>query len=103
MADYVGVSFKQQERRKSSVPYGLINQKPFTIYIETKNYDWFYDEQLEKYLESLEKETVGLKILIAFGNFEGDTDKSSIKIKQLCKDKYRNSIFQYTWITKIFN
>ena len=92
VADYVGVNFRQQERRKSSVPDGLISQKPFTIYIETKNYDWFYDEQLENHLESINIETSGLKILIALGNFEGDVEKRFVKIKQLCEDKYRNSI-----------
>lgn len=92
VSDYVGVNFRQQERRKSSVPDGLISQKPFSIYIETKNYDWFYDEQLEKHLESLNMETSGLKVLIALGNFEGNITGRFVTIKQLCEEKYRNLI-----------
>ena len=92
VSDYVGVNFRQQEKRNSSVPDGLISQKSFSIYIETKNYDWFYDEQLEKHLESLSLETSGLKILLALGNFEGNIINRFDKIKKLCEEKYRNSI-----------
>ena len=92
ISDHVGINFTQQERKKSSVPDGIITQKPFSIYIETKNYDWFYDEQLEKHLDSLESETNGLKILIALGNFEGNTVDRFTKIKKKCEEKYRNSI-----------
>lgn len=31
LSSHVGVSFRQQERRESSVPDGLIVQQPFTI------------------------------------------------------------------------
>jgi len=92
VSDYVGVNFKQQEKRKSSIPDGIISQKSFSIYIETKNYDWFYDEQLENHIESLNRETSGLKILIALGNFEVNMDDRFIKIKKICEEEYRNSI-----------
>ena len=93
MSEDVGVKFRQQERKASSVPDGLITQKAFTIFIETKNYDWFYDEQLENHLDALHSETHGLKMLIALGNFEGDISKRFEKIKGLCEKKYRNNIF----------
>ena len=70
ISDHVGVQFRQQEKRLNSIPDGLIIQKPIVIYVETKNFDWFYDEQLEKHLEGLQKDAVGLKVLIALGQFE---------------------------------
>jgi hypothetical protein len=53
LADVVGVHFRQQQKKKGSVPDGLILQRPFTIYIETKSFDWFYDAQLEQHLDGL--------------------------------------------------
>lgn len=73
--------------RYTSVPDGLISQKAFIIYIETKNFDWFYDQQLENQLDSLKAETKGLKVLIALGNFEGDTFERFSFIKGLCETK----------------
>jgi hypothetical protein len=92
MSGHVGVSFRQQERRESSVPDGLIVQYPFTIYIETKNFDWFYDEQLENHLAALDKEVAGQKGLIALGNFESDKADRFTKVRTLCEDEYRNTI-----------
>jgi hypothetical protein len=92
MSEDVGVKFRQQERRQSSVPDGLISQKSFTVYIETKNFDWFYDEQLENHLRALNDEVPGLKVLIALGNFESDTKERLKTIKELCEKKYRNKI-----------
>ena len=69
-----------------------ITQKPFSIYIETKNWDWFYGEQFENHLESLHQEADGLKMLLALGNFEGATDSRFNEIKDVCKKKYRKSI-----------
>jgi len=37
LGDQVGVRFFQQERRGSSVPDGRIQQRAFTVLIETKN------------------------------------------------------------------
>ena len=93
MSEDVGVKFRQQERRKSSVPDGLICQRSFAVYIETKNFDWFYNEQLENHLKALNKEVPGLKALIALGNFEGDFKARFNTIKELCEKTYRNKIF----------
>ena len=93
MSDDVGVKFRQQERKVSSVPDGLISQKAFTIFIETKNFDWFYDQQLENHLEALNIEAQGLKVLFALGNFEGDIAKRFSTIKSLCENKFKNKIF----------
>src|ERR1019366_6349 len=53
LGERLGVKFRQQEKRKKSTPDGLILQPAFTIYIETKNFDWFYDDQLARQKERL--------------------------------------------------
>lgn len=92
LSSHVGVSFRQQERRESSIPDGLIVQHPLTIYIETKNYDWFYDEQLENHLAALDKEVTGQKVLLALCNFESDDRDRFSGVRTVCDEKYRNSI-----------
>ena len=93
MSEFVGVKFRQQERRPGTVPDGLINQRSFTVYIETKNFDWFYDQQLENHLEALNRETPGLKVLLALGNFGSDVSHRFDLTKSLCEKKYRSKIF----------
>ncbi len=93
MSEFVGVRFRQQERKPGTVPDGLISQRSFTVYIETKNFDWFYNQQLENHLEALSGETQGLKVLLALGNFDGDISQRFDLIKRLCKKKYRGQIF----------
>lgn len=93
MSNDVGVKFRQQERKVSSVPDGLITQKAFTIFIETKNFDWFYDQQLENHLDALNTESKSLKVLFALGNFEGDITTRFSSIKGLCENKFKNKIF----------
>jgi hypothetical protein len=87
----VGVKFFQQQKREGSVPDGLIFQKSFTIYIETKNFNWFYDNQLERHLKELNKEE-GLKILVALGPFEGPTKIQFQGIESLCEKQFQGSI-----------
>jgi len=92
LGERIGVNFRQQERRDSSVPDGLILQPAFTIYIETKNWDWFHHEQLENHLAALNKESPGLKALIALANFETTDREKFVPIRQLCADRYKGSI-----------
>jgi len=75
-----------------TTPDGLIHQEPFTIFIETKHWDWFYDEQLARHLVELDKRTPGLKVLIALGNFEAPEERKFRKIDQLCQEKYKGKI-----------
>jgi hypothetical protein len=91
--DVVGVHFRQQMRRKASVPDGLIVQKPLTVYIETKSFDWFYDAQLERHLEALADDGTGAKALIALGNFEVLADDRFEKVEHLCGEKFQGRIF----------
>lgn len=70
----IGVEFSQQEKKGHSIPDGLIIQRPLQIFIETKHFDWFYNEQLESHLEALDNAGTGLKILLAVSNFEEDAE-----------------------------
>jgi hypothetical protein len=88
----IGVRFSQQEHKVSSVPDGLILQSAFTIYIETKNWNWFQDEQLENHLAALDNERHGRKALLALSNFESDDPPGFTRIRQLCDDQYKESI-----------
>jgi hypothetical protein len=88
----IGVSFAQQEPRGPVIPDGLIRQPAFTIYIETKNWDWFYDEQLEGQLKALKAESPGLKVLIALANFENIDSERFTRVRQLCADQYKGEI-----------
>jgi hypothetical protein len=89
----VGVNFIQQEKKKSGVPDGLITQHSFSIFIETKNCDWFYDNQLKRHLESLNEEHFNTKILLAISNFEQSKYRDFDKIKDICEKKYNNKIY----------
>lgn len=92
VGEQVGVQFRQQHKRAKSTPDGLICQTAFTIYIETKNFDWFYDAQIEKHLAALNKEASGMKILLALGNFESTDENRFGKIEKLCETKYHGSV-----------
>jgi hypothetical protein len=92
VGEVVGVKFRQQEKKKSAVPDGLIAQSAFTIYIETKNSDRFDDRQLAAHLEELDAEPSGLKILIALGNFDTSDEDRFESIKKLCAEKYHKTL-----------
>jgi hypothetical protein len=88
----IGVKFRQQERKDSSTPDGLILQPAFTIYVETKSFDWFYQRQLENHLAALGEENPGLKVLIALSNFQSADSEKFIPIRRLCAEQYKGSI-----------
>ena len=92
LGERIGVNFRQQERKDSGTPDGLILQSAFTIYIETKNWNWFHQEQLERHLADLNKESPGLKTLIALANFETAEREKFTPIRQLCAEQYKGSI-----------
>jgi hypothetical protein len=88
----IGVKFRQQERKAASTPDGLILQPAVTVYLETKNFDWFYDEQLANHLAALNAEASGLKVLIALSSFEIDDEHRFAPIRALCTNQYKGSI-----------
>jgi hypothetical protein len=88
----IGVSFRQQERKGDCIPDGLIVQMPVTIYIETKNYDWFYDDQLERHLRELQK-APGIKILVALANFESIDKRRFARIEATTREQDGGQIY----------
>lgn len=88
----VGISFSQQIKKNNSIPDGLLLQKALSIYIETKNFDWFSDTQLEKHLEALSNESSGHKVLIVLSNFEKDLEKRFEEIDRITVELYGGEI-----------
>lgn len=82
LGDEIGVAFRQQEKKGSSIPDGLIFQRPVAIYIEAKLGDWHYEDQLARQAKALDKEQPGLKVLVALANFEIDLDARFATIQQ---------------------
>lgn len=87
----VGVSFAQQECYTccagKSIMDGVIKQEPFTIFVETKTSDWFYDNQLNRHIENL-LNIQGQKVFLALANFDGLKNES--KAFYDIKDKYKD-------------
>lgn len=67
----ISPAFKQQIKRKESVPDIVIEQKSFTIFFETKRFDWFYENQIDRHLKGFNKGT-DFNILFLLSNFEED-------------------------------
>lgn len=67
----IGPVFKQQQKEQKSIPDLVISQQAFTIAVETKLTDWFYDEQLVNHLQGLQTQT-GTLILFLLSNFESN-------------------------------
>lgn len=65
--------FSQQQRLNNSIPDAVIKQQPYTVFVETKNWDWFYDDQLNRHLDNLERAGEGTKALIALSPFDSGT------------------------------
>ncbi len=77
----VGVKFTQQEgyscKKGKSIIDGVIRQMPFAIFIETKNRDWFHENQLERHINNL-KQQQGQKIFLALANFDGLAEEQEL-------------------------
>jgi len=88
----LGVSFWQQTKSGRSIADGRILQKGIEILIEVKNYDWFYDNQLYAYLDTLASSVRSTKVLLVLGNFEEDIEGRFQEISATIKDKYEDKI-----------
>lgn len=84
----IGVQFRQQQKYSGTIPDGVIKQQPFTLFVETKNSDWFHDDQLENHIDTLDDEYVGQKVLIALSKFEDGHDGRFDHVQELCREKY---------------
>jgi hypothetical protein len=60
--------------------------------LETKNFDWFYNDQLANHLAALHTEASGLEVLIALSSFESEDQDQFARIRELCAEKYKGSI-----------
>lgn len=67
----INPSFQQQVKKTSSIPDIVIEQKSFSIYFETKTFDWFYNDQIDRHLSGFKKEN-DYNILFLLSNFEND-------------------------------
>ncbi len=67
----INPSFEQQVRKKKSIPDIVIEQKSFSIYFETKIYDWFKDDQIDNHLKGFHASR-DYNILFLLSNFEED-------------------------------
>ena len=79
----ISPSFKQQIKKKESTPDIVIEQKSFSLYFETKRFDWFYDNQIGRHLKGFKKDTT-YNILFLLSNFE--TDSPEEKFEKQIKD-----------------
>lgn len=84
----ISPSFKQQIKKKESVPDIIIEQNSFSIYFETKITDWFHRDQIERHLNGFEKETDN-NILFLLSNFETDIpDDKFIEYIKYAKEEH---------------
>lgn len=76
-------TFEQQRKVLKNVPDLIIRQPSFSIYFETKRFDWFYESQIQRHLESFKFDT-DYKILFLLSNFEEDNldEKFNKQIKE---------------------
>lgn len=87
--------FKQQSNHSESnqnrsIADLEISQNAFKIIFEVKNYDWFYDEQFEKYIHNIKRKEGELIFFIALTKEYSNEDKFNI-IKDKMQEK--NIIF----------
>jgi hypothetical protein len=88
----IGVQFRQQEKHENTIPDGVIKQQPFTLFIETKDSDWFYDEQLENHLDALDEKYPGQKVLVALSKFPDGHEGRFENVEELCRERYNGRV-----------
>ena len=67
----ISPTFEQQIKKKDSIPDLVIEQKSFSIFFETKRFDWFYSDQIFRHANAIAK-NADYKILFLLSNFETD-------------------------------
>jgi hypothetical protein len=88
----VGPTFAQQTKEEKSIPDLAITQKSFSIFFETKLTDWFYADQIERHISSLNSNAEN-KILFLLSNFENDNPEEKFK-NEIEKARLNNIILQ---------
>ncbi|TDQ33391.1 hypothetical protein [Zeaxanthinibacter enoshimensis] len=74
----ISPSFKQQIKKKDSTPDIVIEQKSFTIFFETKTFDWFYKNQIDRHLKGFKNDTT-YNVLFLLCNFEIDNPEEKFQ------------------------
>ena len=88
----IGVQFRQQQKHSGTMPDGGNKQQPVTLFVETKNFDWFYEDQLERHLDALSEEYDGQKVLLALSKFEDGYEDEFDEIERLCREEYEGEV-----------
>ncbi len=86
----INPSFQQQVKKSTSIPDIVIEQKSFSIYFETKTFDWFYNDQIDRHLSGFKKGN-DYNILFLLANFEIDDLEERFKY-QIVKAKNEHEI-----------
>lgn len=81
----IGPQFSQQNKGKSSMPDLEICQNSFQILVETKLFDWFHEDQLERHAQAF-RSNVDVKILVMLSNL---SDKSQNEERNRMREKLR--------------
>lgn len=76
----ISPSFEQQTRKNKSIPDITIEQKSFSIFFETKRFDWFYDKQIKNHISGF-KTNNDYNILFLLSNFEEEDYKEKFADK----------------------
>ena len=77
------IIFTLQEKSVDSIPDATITQESFKIVVETKMYDWFYEDQLLRHLNSFNDEKYKVMITLAPEVMEDD---KKLAIEQKLKE-----------------
>lgn len=88
----IGVNFTQQQWGQSSVVDGVIFQDSFKVVIETKLYDNFSTDQLQRHLDAFNA-GYSQRILLALSKNKVDSNIRSEIIKTLQNEKYKDIKF----------
>lgn len=70
--------FSQQVKKSTSIPDLCFSQKSFEIYFETKNTDWFYNDQIKRHIDGFEAKKTDSRILFLLTK-EFDSNEDKIK------------------------
>jgi len=88
----VGPTFTQQTKEANSIPDLAITQKSFSVFIETKTTDWFYEDQINRHIAGF-NQSADNKILFLLSNFDQDNLDEHFK-KEIADAKKHKIILQ---------
>jgi hypothetical protein len=99
-AEPLGIKFRQQISKASSVIDGEIRQDGFVLYIETKRKGEFNLPQLKNHLDALNKEHVQTKVLLALS--ANEDDPAFAQLSKLCSDQVQFVGLSYYDLLAVF-